>query len=320
MSEPNARSPHTVDEGGGISVVIPHFGDPDVPAELLRRLGQQVLHRALDVILVDDCSPTPFHWADPSVRVVRADRNGGFGSAVNLGARAARQPLLLILNSDLRPDPHFVEDFVAGAAAHLPAILSPQLIEGGRPGPTAYRTPRVDRLVLDQLRVLRRGEGTRIGRAWGGSDPGCQPGTVATTSWVAGACLLVRRQDFLAVGGFDEGFFMYWEDADLCRRLAGIGVPTVFLGGLSVDHAQGGSTTATRAVLWNATSRLRYARRWGYRRRLVAGLAAASVANLLTDLVGSERLSPRAALGRFRGEAGLLRTAVRAERAGGVVS
>jgi GT2 family glycosyltransferase len=60
--------------------------------------------------------------------------------------------------------------------------------------------------------------------------------------WVSGACVLVRRAAFDRVGGMDEGFFLYWEDADFCRRLQHAGWRTVYWPGVSVRHAGAGSS------------------------------------------------------------------------------
>jgi GT2 family glycosyltransferase len=60
--------------------------------------------------------------------------------------------------------------------------------------------------------------------------------------WVSGACMLVRRSAFEQVGGMDEQFFLYWEDADLCKRLAGHGWRTVYFPGATVEHAGGASS------------------------------------------------------------------------------
>jgi GT2 family glycosyltransferase len=60
--------------------------------------------------------------------------------------------------------------------------------------------------------------------------------------WVSGACMLVRRSAFDQVGGMDEAFFLYWEDADLCRRLTNRGWRVVFLPGAEVVHVGGRSS------------------------------------------------------------------------------
>ena len=60
---------------------------------------------------------------------------------------------------------------------------------------------------------------------------------VVAVDWVAGACMLIRREVFDALGGFDEGFFLYWEDADFCRRAAAAGWQTLYDPSVQVTHA-----------------------------------------------------------------------------------
>ena len=68
--------------------------------------------------------------------------------------------------------------------------------------------------------------------------------------WLSGACLLVRRDAFLAARGFDERFFMYWEDADLCRRLRGQGHSIRYVPGATAVHKVGQSSrTAKRSSI-----------------------------------------------------------------------
>ena len=91
----------------GVSVVIPHYGDPAMTVALASRLLQHGAGRPLEVIVADDASPSPCPDI-PGARVVRRAVNGGFGSAVNDGARQARMDWLLVLNSDTVPEPGFL--------------------------------------------------------------------------------------------------------------------------------------------------------------------------------------------------------------------
>ena len=100
--------------GGGVTVVVPHHGDPTPTLATLAGLRAQATDRPLEVVVVDDCSPVPFPGTEGAV-VVRRDTNGGFGSAVNTGAQHATQPLLLVLNSDVELSPTFVDDLTAAA-------------------------------------------------------------------------------------------------------------------------------------------------------------------------------------------------------------
>ena len=72
------------------------------------------------------------------------------------------------------------------------------------------------------------------------------PAEPVEVDWVSGACMMVRRDAFAAVGGMDEQFFLYWEDADLCRRLKQAGWKTYYQPGVTVTHLTGQSSQHAR--------------------------------------------------------------------------
>lgn len=76
--------------------------------------------------------------------------------------------------------------------------------------------------------------------------------------WVSGACLLVRRDVFDRVGGFDERFFLYWEDADLCRRIRSAGFATRYCPAARVEHTVGQSSRTARVLALRAFHRSAY--------------------------------------------------------------
>ena len=97
--------------------------------------------------------------------------------------------------------------------------------------------------------------------------------------------------EFRAVGGFDERFFMNSEEVDLQRRLRLRGVPSVALRSPTVVHAGGGSSPSAQRRAWLVDGSLRYADKWGSRRRLQAALLAATGANLAVNAL--RWLAPR---------------------------
>lgn len=102
---------------------------------------------------------------------------------------------------------------------------------------------------------------------------------VAVLDWLVGVPLMPTAESH-AVGGFDEGFFMMFEEVDPQRRLRASGVPSVLLGAPVALHEGGGSSDTDRQRAWWVESRLRYAEKWGHRRRLVMALGAATLINL----------------------------------------
>ncbi|MBK9475394.1 MAG: glycosyltransferase family 2 protein [Tetrasphaera sp.] len=269
--------------GHAVSVVVPHYGPPELTLGLVHQLRTQT-HEQLEVIVADDCSPQPFPEVE-GVRLVRRQHNGGFGSAVNSGAAIAHGELLLILNSDLTITPTFVADLVAAAAPWQPAVTGPLIywVEQGRDELTGRHFPTATSSALEWLTVLARHRHRRALTEGIGNDTACVPGAVVPVDWLVGAALLLPRDCFEAVGGFDESYFMNGEEVDLQRRLRDHGIPSVFLGTVRVEHVGGASSDPQRRQAWAIAARHRYARRWGFGRRLKVALGAATMVNAVTN-------------------------------------
>lgn len=262
-----------------VSVVIPFHGDPAPTVRLIEQLLGQRPAAPHEIIVADDASPVAFPSGEGWV-VLRRTRNGGFGSAVNTGAAGATGELLLILNSDLTVGPGFVAEFVAAAAPWQPAVASPGLDEPGRPNAAARLWPRCRHHVAAWLAPLARlHENRRLGWLQGHDTRACAATTAVVTDWVVGAALLVPRGEFMAVGGFDEDFFMNSEEIDLQRRLQQRQVRAVYLPTVRVGHVGGGSTERQSRRLWLVEGWMRYQRKWGRPRALRWALIAASYAN-----------------------------------------
>jgi N-acetylglucosaminyl-diphospho-decaprenol L-rhamnosyltransferase len=217
----------------------------------------------VNVIVVDNASPDDSVQtiADLQVEVERSPRNGGFSYGCNRGAARGSAPLLLFLNPDARLD--------AGGLAALTRVLEedataalagPRIIEDN--GELAWSQRRFPRLrsTFAQAFFLHR---LWPRAAWTDElirEPAAyeRPGS---PDWVSGACMLVRRDVFDAIGGFDERFFLYCEDTDLCKRLRAAGHTISFDPAAEIHHVGGASSGAgeTRAIA--ARSRVQYARK-----------------------------------------------------------
>jgi N-acetylglucosaminyl-diphospho-decaprenol L-rhamnosyltransferase len=197
----------------------------------------------------------------PTARVLRNSENVGFGHACNQGIRASRAPYVLLLNSDAQVRPGAVEalsallDAQPGAGVVGPRTLNAdgtvQLSFG--PDLTPWGEWRQRRLVEGVRRrdpaILRRVD------AWASREH--EP------HWLSGSCLLARRSALESVALFDEGFFLYEEDADLCRRLRKAGWRIVFEPSATVVHRLGRSSASDprRSRLEYQRSHLRYYRK-----------------------------------------------------------
>ena len=157
-------------------------------------------------------------------RVIRNARNEGYGRANNRGARAADTEFVLIVNPDCIVDRGAVAGLV-DAARRYPdaAFFAPQIVE---PSGRVFYQPRS--LLASSL-----------------TNPGGKlvlPEGEACAPFFSGACFLIRREIFLRLGGFDENIFLFYEDDDLCRRVADSGSALVYVPQAVVRHGRGQSS------------------------------------------------------------------------------
>jgi GT2 family glycosyltransferase len=186
-------------------------------------------------------------WRDHPVTVIDAGANLGYGAGVNRGALGCTSDALLILNSDAR--------VVPGAITALKNALE----SGPRVGLAA---PRVN-LADGAAQVDAFGSfPTLVGMLLRTNR---HPADVVSPDWVSGVCFLARRAAFEHVGGFDERYWMYFEDIDLCRRLRQARWSIQRVDGAVVEHLRGASRVTSRLqAAQYAASQERYLRTAGY--------------------------------------------------------
>jgi GT2 family glycosyltransferase len=215
-------------------------------------------------------------WA----RAVDAGGNRGFSAGNNVGLRLlladpAPPAWLLLLNPDTVVQPGALPALLArGAAGPRIGIVGSRL-EGpdGTPLWSSFPFPSP---VFELDRGLRLGLLTdRLARG----RPAALPQVPCRVDWVSGACLLVRRELLDAIGLMDEGYFLYYEEVDLCRRAARAGWECWYEPAARVVHLEGQSTGVSSRDSTGRTSRWLLESR---RRYLVKhlGLARAALADL----------------------------------------
>lgn len=235
-------------------------------------------------------------------RVIRNARNEGFGRAANIGMRAASTDLVLILNPDVVLDPGAAAALVQAADRYPDAgLLAPRLHE---PDGRFFFQPRS--LLAPYLQ-------NPAGRLVLPEGDCCAP-------FLSGACLLVRRALFLALGGFDPNIFLFYEDDDLCRRMAEVGHALVHVHAAVARHERGRSSGASPgrlyATRWHqAWSRAYVARKWGLPDAVLRTLAVNVPKTLLAGLFLNRRVIERYA-GSVAGALAAMRGVSALEREG----
>ncbi len=214
-----------------------------------------------------DGSPARVRDEHPWARLIVAERNLGFGPAVNRVAEQTRSPWVAPANADIRLTPGALRALVdAGERDPGVGVLGPRLLlPDGSTQPGVQPFPGVATALLQNLPVhrLSRRVGERV------ALPGFwDPDRAADVDWVTGAFLVVRREAWDAIGGFDEQQWMYSEDTDLCWRAHQAGWRVRYEPAARVHHAH--SVAAEKAfgdVDRRALRMLRADYRWLRRRR-----------------------------------------------------
>jgi N-acetylglucosaminyl-diphospho-decaprenol L-rhamnosyltransferase len=252
-----------------------------------------------ELVVVDnasgDGSADALVKALPGVRVVRAGRNLGYARAVNLGVAATRAPVVAALNADTR--------LGRGTAAAMLARLDsqPRLAAcgprvkntDGSDYPSARVDPSIPVAVMHGLLGVRW-PGNRFTARYRQLD--AEPTRPRAVDWVSGAAIWLRRQALDDVGGWDERYFMYFEDVDLCHRLRRSGWDVAYEPAGVVWHVQGAST-ARRPYRMLAEH---HRSAWRFARRRLTGVRAALLPLVLVYLAAraSAAIAARAWAGR----------------------
>ncbi|MDQ3757126.1 MAG: glycosyltransferase family 2 protein [Actinomycetota bacterium] len=248
-----------------VAAVVVNFNARDHLVECVRSLRKAGVE---EVVVADngscDGSDAALAAADRDARLLPTGGNLGFGRAANRGAASVEEAdYLLVCNPDLTVDPDAV-DLLAEVLDHDPAvaIVGPRIVD---PDGTTYPSPRLFPGLLDAVGhaflgyVAPRNRFTRRYRLLDVD----RDVPAADVDWVSGSCFLVRRRAWDALGGFDERYFMYAEDVDLCWRAHRAGWHVAFEPAARVTHVQGVSTARHpyRMILEHHRSLLRFSAR-----------------------------------------------------------
>jgi N-acetylglucosaminyl-diphospho-decaprenol L-rhamnosyltransferase len=274
-------------------VVIVNYRTPDLVTDCLQSLEAEVGSLpGIRVVVVDNASGDGS--ADRLVTTVVENRwegwasilpvehNGGFAAGNNAAIRpalaaAAPPRYLLLLNPDTVVHAGALRALFDFMEARPDVGIAGSRLENpdGTPQRSAFRFPS----VLGEFEGgLRLGLATRLLSRWVVAPP--VPEAACRTDWVSGACLLIRRDVFDAVGLLDDGYFMYFEEVDFCKRAAQEGWPCWYVPEARVVHLVGQSTRSESDVV----SRKRQPTYWFNSRRRYFQTYLGWAATLLTDL------------------------------------
>lgn len=191
--------------------------------------------------------------AEPRLRLIANRDNRGYSAANNQGAAGASTDYILFLNPDCRMTGPGLARMVALLDANPDVGMAGPLVlnvDGSEQRGCRRRLPDPQRALM---RVLGHTGPDRNGEVYGFDLTGTPlPKEPTAVEAISGACMLIRRDLFERMGGWDTGYFLHCEDLDLCKRLAQAGSKILFVPDVSVTHVQGVSSRRRPVfVLWH---------------------------------------------------------------------
>ncbi|MCX6763625.1 MAG: glycosyltransferase family 2 protein [Candidatus Moranbacteria bacterium] len=223
-----------------LSVVIVNFNSADYLERCLASVFKNVTNCPdSEVLVIDNSDELSLEKLSRPYKIslIKPEKNIGFGSAANLGARNTHGEILLFLNPDTEVPPDFFSKALAIFQKRPDiAVLGPKILdENGKTQEWSVgREVNFWDLIGNNLGFIRSQ------KIWAS-------GKNQKVDWVSGASLFIRREAFDSVGGFDENLFLYFEDIDLCRRVRRKKGKVAYFPRISVRHKGGRSFSSREA-------------------------------------------------------------------------
>lgn len=233
-----------------LSIIIVSYNSRQDLEGCLQSLTAAPPHIDHETLVVDNASSdgTPHYLRErwPGVRLIDAGGNVGFARANNLGISQTFGELVLLLNPDTVVRPGSIDRLAAALDANArAAVAGPRIVDQHGRAELSF-----GRMMspLSELRqkILVAGNDRRVPLISSLVDGMTRRD--GTVDWVSGACLLIRRQDLEAVGRFDERFFLYAEDVDLCAAVRARGRIILFVADAEIVHLRGRSGVSAPAA------------------------------------------------------------------------
>ena len=273
------------------SVLIVNYASWPLTLRCIASL-RETRYTDFEIIVIDNDSVEPPKLPS-GVRLIRNKENVGFASAHNKGIATSNGDPIVLINPDTVVERDFFEH-LEGFFAENPrvGISGPRIVDSeGHLQLSARREISALSGFLGRTSLLTRlfPKSSLVKSQFPAVTNQSHPTSV---DWVSGACMVVRRETLRDVGPLDERFFMYFEDADLCRRARVAGWLVYYLPQVEIVHQTGASSRSRPMAIWLLhKSAFLYHRKHGahgpfglYSAMVLAGLALRAIAKLGTSL------------------------------------
>ncbi|HSW98139.1 MAG TPA: glycosyltransferase family 2 protein [Candidatus Saccharimonadales bacterium] len=232
-----------------LSIIILSFNTKDLITiciqSLLKQYQEEISERKFEIIIVDNASTDgsiPFlksqKWAT-HIKFIENNKNYGFAKGCNIGAKHASARLLLFLNSDTQ-----IEDKgLDGMVEFLEKNEKVGILGGKLSNPDGSAQLYAGTFYTLSIVLLMLIGAERFGLSR------FSPSHISQVDWVSGGSMMVQKNMFDELGGFDETFFMYLEDMELCYRAFKKGYLTYYYPSVTIIHKQHGSSNRSFAIV-----------------------------------------------------------------------
>jgi N-acetylglucosaminyl-diphospho-decaprenol L-rhamnosyltransferase len=234
-----------------VTLSIVSHGDAEKVERLLGSLSSCEKNIQFQVILTDNLGnnlPTFDGFAKIPLTLIRNQRPRGFASNHNQAFRMAKTNYFCVLNPDVFFEQEVFGNLIALLDTAKADIVAPLILDPGGIVQDSFR------ILPTPLNIVRRKlPGYRFAPIPAGADGMVRP------DWMAGTFLLMKRETFAKMGGFNEKFYLYFEDVDLCTRARLAGLKLLVDTSVHVQHLpQHASRKNFRYLLWHFQSALRF--------------------------------------------------------------
>lgn len=284
-----------------LSIIIVSWNVADLLLTCLRSIYATADPARIEVIVVDSASTddavSRVRENYPQVQLIPQSENVGFTRGSNIGLREARGKYLFLLNPDTEIVGSALEDMIAYLNAHAEiGIIGPRTLNTDRTQQsTRRRFPTLATAIFESTWLQGYAPRSVLDRYYVAD---AADDATAEVDWVQGSALLARRAVYEQIGGLDEGYVMFSEEMDWCKRAKDAGWRVVYLGTVQIIHHGGKSTdqVVARRHIHFQESKLRYFRKYhgvivaqGLRLFLLTSYVLQMVLEAAKGMVGSKR-------------------------------
>ncbi len=214
-----------------ISIIIPNYQSEHYLSSCINSLLKHVDDVLYEIIIINnDSKKINVDLVNKNIRIVENNHNDGFAKACNRGALLAQGKILFFLNPDTNFEKGNIQNLISAFSDSSVGAVSPQLLTIDneiQPWSSGYEITLFE-IILNKLGFVSSK------KLW-------KKNTNAVPLWISGAALAISKNLFEKINGFDENFFMYFEDVDLCKRITSQGLRILILPSVQILHLGGQS-------------------------------------------------------------------------------